>query len=234
MKNEKTLGKSIEMKVIENNDNDQNNSDKTNEKNKSNDENNEIKNKLIIDAIKTEDYSFKWLCFRPHISYVFFNWKFTFVVLCVSCFFENILVSGVATVILSTIEKEFYLTSTKSGLFLGVYELAACFASPVYGYFATKCNKMKILSFSFFLVTFGAYLIGIIIFFKPPSFQFNNNSFNNETMLTASRVCNSSTNTSAVNNSDSDISDSGFEAMLYIGHIIIGFNFYHYFRIKKN
>ena len=73
--------------------------------------------------------SFKWCCLRPDIS-----WKFTFACLCVCCFFENLVTSGVATVVLSTLEREFFWSSTQSGLFLALFELAAFIASPVFGF----------------------------------------------------------------------------------------------------
>jgi hypothetical protein len=56
-------------------------------------------------------YIYKWCCFQPRFSSKFSDWRFTFIMLCLSCFFENILTSGVASVVLSTLEREFYLTS---------------------------------------------------------------------------------------------------------------------------
>jgi hypothetical protein len=82
---------------------------------------------------KVSVFSFKWCCLNGQIS-----WKITFVFLCVCCFFQNLVTSGVATVILSTIEREFFWSSTQSGLFLALFELAAFIASPIFGFLGKK------------------------------------------------------------------------------------------------
>ena len=90
-------------------------------------------NKATLNSTKTNKSSscsgFKWCCLKSEIS-----WKITFVFLCVCCFFQNLVTSGVATVILSTIEREFFWSSTQSGLFLALFELAAFIASPFFGF----------------------------------------------------------------------------------------------------
>jgi MFS family permease len=85
-------------------------------------------------------------------------------------FFGNFLISGSATVVLSTLEKEFFLSSVKSGLFLGVFEVAGFLAAPLFGFLASfkRVNKMKLLSLALLLFTIGAYMIGLLVFFKDP------------------------------------------------------------------
>jgi hypothetical protein len=52
-------------------------------------------------------------------------------------FFGNFLITGSATVMLSTLEKEFFLSSIKSGLFLGIFEVTGFLAAPLFGFFAS-------------------------------------------------------------------------------------------------
>ena len=158
------------------------------------------------------EYEFKWFCVRPNLPHEIFNWKFTFIFLCVCCFVENLLVSGVATVIISSIEKEFFLTSTQSGLFLGIFEIGAFCSAPIYGYLGTKFNKMKILSVSFFLVFSGAYLIAIIIFFKNPDYTPTNLTDNSNI-----QSCQSNSSNACFQNNLINSNGLIFKYMLYIG-----------------
>lgn len=110
------------------------------------------------------------------------NWKISVLVLCVCCFIENMIISGSATVVLSTLEKEFFLTSTQSGFFLGIYELAGFLSAPIFGYFGTSktFNKMRIISLSLLLISLGSFLIGLSVFIKKPYLDFINYSLNDE------------------------------------------------------
>jgi organic anion transporter 4A len=164
-----------------------------------------------------EDYRFMF-CFIQ-IKYLTnrVDWRFPFTFLCVCCFFENFIISGTATVIISTLEKEFYLTSRDSGLFLSVYELAAFVASPIVGFLGTRYNKWKSIGVSLLLVAFGSYLIAVTVFLKPinQAFQNTNTSWdlctnNNRSFA---QECRQIRNTPAAEN---------LEFMLYIGHGIIG------------
>lgn len=170
------------------------------------------------------------------------NWKFTFFVVCLICFIENLIISGSATVVLSTLEKEFFLTSTQSGFFLGIYELAGFLAAPIFGFFASSktANKIKIISSSLFLISFGALMIGLTIFIKEPYLDFFNNQIDNNSSSTCTFDESRSTSNSLFGvRSDDDVemicdedtedtlrSYSGslkLEYLLYFGHLIIGF-----------
>ena len=168
------------------------------------------------------------------------NWKFTFFVLCLTCFFENLIISGSATVVLSTIEREFFLTSTESGFFLGIYELAGFVAAPIFGFFGSskRINKMKLISLSLFLVTVGAYIIGFTVFLKEPYLNFASDPTLGNLNKTNTNLCHfnqnhylNSTNECA---DDIEIDIEGrlpnsklaprkVDFLLYIGHLIIGF-----------
>lgn len=102
-----------------------------------------------------KDYKLKWCCFEVKKWIV--DWKLTFTFLCICCFFENFIISGTATVILSTLEKEFYLSSGQSGLFLSIYEFSAFIASPIVGFVGNRFNKMKIIAVSLFLISLGIF-----------------------------------------------------------------------------
>ena len=76
-------------------------------------------------------------------------------------------------------EKEFYITSTQSGIFLGIYDFAAFLSSPIIGFFGDlkNSNKMRIISISLLLVTLGSYAIGATVFAKKPDQSLNPNLF---------------------------------------------------------
>ena len=151
-------------------------------------------------------------------------------VLCVSVFFENLVTSGVATVILSTLEKEFFLTSTQSGFFLSVFELAAFVASPIFGFLGNKLNKMRLISTSLLLVTIGSFVIGSSIFFKSPdpwSHQDLSIGSNGSSLICRSNAEGLGRECDLVKEVREESSFSykmpNLQYLLYFGHIIIGF-----------
>jgi MFS family permease len=173
-----------------------------------------------IDISKIEQYyKFEWFCFKPKLKYKIFNWKFTFVFLCLTCFFENLVTSGVATVILSTLEREFFWSSTQSGLFLSLFELAAFFASPIFGFLGTRFNKMKILSSSCFIVTLGSFVIGLTIFLKKPDFDTTSLRIEYNNLLC---LPNNTNITKCILNENHFIG-SNLQLLIYLGHFVIGF-----------
>lgn len=138
--------------------------------------------------------------------------------------------------VLSTLEKEFFLTSTESGLFLGIFELAAFISSPLFGFLASfdKINKLKLVSLSLFSIALGSYLIGFTVFLKEPYLGFldskqANASVSNINLCIASQDvrlssqdCEDFSNLLRYIKSTYDFSNQ-FNYMLYIGHFIIGF-----------
>ena len=151
-------------------------------------------------------------------------WKIPVFLLCLTCFIENLVITGSASVVLSTIEKEFFLTSAQSGFFLGIYELAGFFSAPVFGFFASspRIQKMHLICVSLALVTFGSYLIGILVFIKKPDLDFISNP--NVLNETNSNLCMSNQS----NSSCDDIIKIGAQTsylylLIYVGHVLIGF-----------
>jgi MFS family permease len=131
------------------------------------------KNTTIDDSSHPEnenDYKYSWCCIRPVCCKRCESWKFIFVIICLCCFIQNLVTSGIGSVVVSTMEKEFYITSTQSGIFLGIYDFAAFLSSPIIGFFGDlkNSNKMRIISVSLLLVTLGSYSIGATVFAKKP------------------------------------------------------------------
>lgn len=191
---------------------------------KSNNNNNNNKKDDDDDDDGKKNYEFKWCCLKLGCLSDWASWKFTFVFLCVTCFFENFITTGTATVVLTTLEKEFYLTSRESGLFLSVYELAAFVASPVVGFLGNRYNKLRLISISLFVIAAGSYLIAVTVFFKPVS----------ESLLLASLINHGNASLEACGQNRTFREDckiirefnrdsvSGLEYSLYVGHAIIG------------
>lgn len=92
------------------------------------------------------------------------------------------IITGTSTVVLSTLEKEFFLTSFESGFFLSLFELGGFVSSPIFGFFGSfkSQKKLHLISLSLFLLLLGSYLIGFLVFFKK---QTLNNEFNNTDSL---------------------------------------------------
>lgn len=144
--------------------------------------------------------------------------------MCLSCFIENFVITGTSAVVLSSIEKEFFLTNLQGGLFLGVYELGGL-SAPIFGYFGSsnRINKMRQISLSLLLVTLGSFIIGFTIFIKPAyNFTFNPDSILlNQTNY--SEICPSNSSVDPICSGISNSIKNQLSFMIYIGHLIIGF-----------
>lgn len=168
------------------------------------------------------DLRFKWCCIKLKLCKFFNHWLYVYIVLCICVFLQNLIASGIGTVILSTIEKEFYLTSTESGLFLGVYDLAAFISSPIIGYFGglKNSNKMRIISISLIFVSFGSYIIGCSVFMKQP----DSSIYSTETEINTCQNATTSSVCEAIKeNTITRSITKHLAVVLYIGNIIIGF-----------
>lgn len=124
----------------------------------------------VLEAAKSDEtpYRYKLLFWELKFVNRIISWRSLFSLMCVCLFCLNLLTTGVATTILSTIQKEFYLTSTETGFFLAIYEIAAFLSAPVFGFYGSlpRANKLRLISISFFIVSLGAYLAFLIIFLK--------------------------------------------------------------------
>ena len=128
---------------------------------------NEKRDKLTnTNEDSNDDYKYLWCCMRLKCCTKCQSWTFIFFILCVSCFIQNLVTSGIGSVVVSTMQKEFYLTSTQSGIFLGIYDFAAFLSSPIIGFIGDlkNVNKMRIISISLLFVTLGSYAIGSTTF----------------------------------------------------------------------
>lgn len=174
-----------------------------------------------VSKIDTSEYEFKWCCVKLNLPYEKFNWKFTFAFLCLCCFFQNFATSGVSSVVLSTIEREFFWSSTQSGFFLGLFELAAFIASPLFGFLGGRFNKMKLISVSLFLVMLGSYTIGFTIFYKAP--DLDSQYFNTNRSQQICKPVDKNTSDSDCSFLKNNLLGSNLQYLIYIGHFIIGF-----------
>lgn len=166
------------------------------------------------------EYEYRWCCIRPTMCKFCYNWIYIFFILCVCIFAQNLITSGIGTAIVSTIEKEFYLTSTESGIFLGIYDLAAVFSSPVIGYFGglKNANKMRIIAVNLIFVCIGSYVIGCTVFLRKPDESIYSNT--NETTICRS---NDSFNECEFANGDSNKAiASNLKYILYAANLVIG------------
>lgn len=187
----------------------------------SNSLNTEIEAKVLSDDVESDDYTYQWFCIKPKFCKICYNWVFIFIVLNICIFTQNLLTSGIGTVVISTIEKEFYLTSTESGIFLGVFDLAAFISSPVIGYFGglKNANKMRIIAINLLLMCLGGYIIGSTVFFKDPDASIYSSDRN-------STVCLAHINATSVECSKTSATSraiaSNIKYILILSNLIIG------------
>jgi MFS family permease len=175
-----------------------------------------------LSELNSNDYKYSWCCITPKFCLICQNWIYIFIILNVCVFIQNLVTSGIATVIVSTMEKEFYLTSAESGLFLGIYDLAAFLSSPIIGYFGglKNANKMRIISISLLLVTIGAYAIGLTVFAKDPDLTiYSTGSF--ETSICLGNKSNSECQYLDLTKTN-DLSKN-IKIVLFIANVVIGF-----------
>jgi hypothetical protein len=175
------------------------------------------------DDDNSSEYAFKWCFFTStYLTRTAATWKFVFVVLCVCNFVENMVTSGVATVILSTIEKEFFLTSVEGGVFLAAYEIGAFVASPLCGYMGNRYNKMRLLGLSMIVVAAGAYVTGLTAFLKKADFELE--LFDpNATTASYSSLSSLCFLNSTQSQCSRPSSTPNLQYLLYAGHFLIGF-----------
>ena len=179
---------------------------------------------IILQKYKSLDYSYtySWCCIRPKCCQKCENWKFIFVIICVSSFVQNLVTSGIGSVVVSTMEKEFYLTSTQGGIFLGIYDFAAFLSSPIIGFFGDlkNGNKMRIISISLLFVTIGSYAIGATAFAKQPDVTI----YSTDTKLDYSSCSNSSQNEClSINAAAGNSLTQNILILLCISNMVIGF-----------
>ena len=125
---------------------------------------------VVLSDNNHKNYEYLWCCMRLKCCSKCQSWTFIFFILCVSCFIQNLVTSGIGSVVVSTMQKEFYLTSTQSGIFLGIYDFAAFLSSPIIGFIGDlkNVNRMRIISISLLFVTIGSYAIGVTSFAIEP------------------------------------------------------------------
>ncbi len=142
-------------------------------------------------------------------------------------FVQTIVTNGISGSILSTIQKEFFLTSFQGGLFIAIHDLTAFFAAPVVGYFGDlkRINKMRFISLNMIMVSIGAYLIGILVFLKAPDASIHSKLVDsnvcrlNQSLTNLAFVC------SPMNTSSTSISVDGANSLgylLFVGNGVIG------------
>jgi MFS family permease len=140
-------------------------------------------------------------------------------------FIQTIVTNGISGSILSTLQKEFYLTSFEGGLFIAIHDLTAVCAAPIVGYFGGlhKTNKMRLISINMLLVSVGSYVIGILVFLKNPDASIYSvvDDVNicrlNQTQSNVDYVC-----SPLAKSSDDTSNVKNLQYLLYVGNGIIG------------
>lgn len=168
-----------------------------------------------------DDYRYKWFCFKPKLCKLCYSWLYIFIVLNICAFTQNLLTSGITTVVISTMEKEFYMASTESGIFLGVFDLAAFISSPIVGFFGglKRANKMRIIAINSLLMCLGGYVIGFSVFYKKPDATIYSDDVNATLCLLNSSI----NDCSSVGAKASESLVKSIKAILIIAKMLIGF-----------
>jgi MFS family permease len=81
--------------------------------------------------------------------------QFVIIWLSLSAFLHNILMSGANNTIISSLQKEFYLTSKETGIYVSFYDIGSLISSVLISFVCAMGSKPKLISVGMVMVFFG-------------------------------------------------------------------------------
>jgi MFS family permease len=96
-----------------------------------------------------------------------FSHQFIIIWLSVSAFLHNILMNGANNVIISSLQKEFYLSSRETGIYVSVYDIGSLVSSVVISFAAARGSKPRWISFGMIMLFIGCMVNVLPHFLKP-------------------------------------------------------------------
>jgi MFS family permease len=87
--------------------------------------------------------------------------------LSLSAFLHNILMSGANNTIISSLQKEFYLTSKETGVYVSFYDIGSLISSVLISFICARGSKPKLISVGMIMVFLGCMVNVLPHFLKP-------------------------------------------------------------------
>jgi MFS family permease len=92
-----------------------------------------------------------------------------FILLCLAAFTHNILMNGAMNVVLSSLQKEFYLSSRDIGIYISVYDIGSLVSSCFVPILGSRGSKPRWIAFGMFMLCLGCLVNVTSHFLKPQS-----------------------------------------------------------------
>jgi hypothetical protein len=84
--------------------------------------------------------------------------KFIIAWLCLACFMHNFLMNGANNVIMSSLQKEFYLSSQDTGVYVSVYDVGSLLSSIVISFASARGSKPRWIAFGMAMLFVGCMI----------------------------------------------------------------------------
>lgn len=97
--------------------------------------------------------------------------KFIIAWLSLSAFLHNILMNGANNVIISSLQKEFYLSSRETGVYVSVYDIGSLLSSIFISFAAARGSKPRWIAFGMIMLFIGCMVNVLPHFLKPNEFS---------------------------------------------------------------
>lgn len=81
--------------------------------------------------------------------------QFIIIWLSLSAFLHNILMNGANNVIISSLQKEFYLSSRETGIYVSVYDIGSLLSSILISFASARGSKPRWISFGMVMLFIG-------------------------------------------------------------------------------
>lgn len=125
------------------------------------------------------------------------NDKFIIVWLSLCAFLHNILMNGTNNVIISSLQKEFYLSSRETGVYVSVYDIGSLCSSILISFAATRGSKPKWIAFGMVMLFLGC-MINVLPHFIKPDYSYQKKHSNSSHVVNSDNIvelCNYSVST---------------------------------------
>ena len=92
--------------------------------------------------------------------------QFIIIVLSLASFLHNILMNGANNVILSSLQKEFFLSSRETGIYVSVYDIGSLLSSIIISFASARGSKPRWIAFGLVALFFGCMIATIPHFIR--------------------------------------------------------------------
>ena len=96
-----------------------------------------------------------------------FPHQFIIIWLSMAAFLHNILMNGANNVIISSLQKEFYLSSRETGIYVSVYDIGSLVSSVLISFASARGSKPRWIAFGMVMLFLGCMISVLPHFLKP-------------------------------------------------------------------